>query len=442
MTTTKETSMTTRTTKKTGRPATGWTKWRTGSAGERWYAIVTLSDGTRSPWTPLPKSILEGDEAGAKAAAKLLSDDARNGGVVSAGVKETVEKYAKRWHDWRDERDLSCVDDDRTRMKIHVLPIIGTLDVRAVTKRDLERLVEHLDKRIASKDLGWKVAGMAWSNVSRMFADACSAKRLDLRVREDNPAENVQRPETGVKKQKQYLWPSEFLALVSCPVVPLRWRRLFALAVYTYARAGELAALRWEDVSFDNMTIHIHRNVDRVRKKRKGQELTPKNGESRRIPIEPALLPLLQTMHAEAKGKGLVVPAMPSAGMLSKKLKHYLLKAGVERAELFVQKHALLKGITFHDLKSTGVTWAIARGDNPMRVKQRAAHKQFTTTEGYIREAENLGQSFGVPFPPLPELVRTFAATFAESETPAAILAKSAGFVVGATGFEPVTSSV
>jgi hypothetical protein len=73
-----------------------------------------------------------------------------------------------------------------------------------------------------------------------MFADACSAKRLDLRVREDSPAERVVAPDRGLKKSKQYFWPSEFLALVTCPLVPLRWRRLFALAVYTYARAGEI----------------------------------------------------------------------------------------------------------------------------------------------------------------------------------------------------------
>ena len=43
------------------------------------------------------------------------------------------------------------------------------------------------------------------------------------------------------------------------------------------------------------------------------------------------------------------------------------------------------------------------RGDDPLRIKQRAGHRSFSTTEGYIREAENLREGFGEVFPPLPE---------------------------------------
>jgi hypothetical protein len=42
-------------------------------------------------------------------------------------------------------------------------------------------------------------------------------------------------------------------------------------------------------------------------------------------------------------------------------------------------------------------------GDDPLKIKQRAGHSTFSTTEGYIREAENLNEGFGVVFPPLPD---------------------------------------
>jgi integrase len=187
--------------------------------------------------------------------------------LLMAPPFETVTKFADRWHAWRETRGLQCVKDDRARMTNHVLKWIGELDVRTTTRRDLEKLVESLDERILKGEIGWKVAAMAWNNVSRMFKDGCSAKKLDLRVRDDNPAVSVQGPERGMKKGKQYLWPSEFLALITCPKVPLRWRRLFALAVYGYMRAGEIAILGWDDVSTDTMTIHVHQSGDRVRKK-------------------------------------------------------------------------------------------------------------------------------------------------------------------------------
>jgi len=154
-------------------------------------------------------------------------------------------------------------------------------------------------------------------------------------------------------------------------------------------------------VSFETYTIHIHTSVDRVR--RRGLVKSTKTGVSRRIPIEPELVPLLRAMHKEAGGKDRVVAAMPSPGMLSRKLKHYLAKAGVTRSELFATD-ATRKAITFHDLRATGITWMTARGDDPLRIKQRAGHATLSTTEGYIRQAENLGASFGAVFPALPEM--------------------------------------
>jgi hypothetical protein len=76
--------------------------------------------------------------------------------------------------------------------------------------------------------------------------------------------------------------------------------------------------------------------------------------------------------------------------------------ADVKRTELFASD-AARKAMTFYDLRATGITWMAVRGDDPLRIKQRAGHRIFSTTEGYIREAENLREgNFGEPFPPLP----------------------------------------
>ena len=76
----------------------------------------------------------------------------------------------------------------------------------------------------------------------------------------------------------------------------------------------------------------------------------------------------------------------------------------MKRTELFTSD-AQRKHITFHDLRATGITWAAVRGDDPLRIKQRAGHAGFATTEIYIREAENLREGFGKVFPALPPVL-------------------------------------
>ena len=93
---------------------------------------------------------------------------------------------------------------------------------------------------------------------------------------------------------------------------------------------------------------------------------------------------------------------MPSQCLHFSSLKRYLELVGAKRADLHTTD-ATRKAITFHDLRATGITWAAARGDEPLRIMQRAGHASFDTTRIYLREAENLAAGFGTVFPALPE---------------------------------------
>jgi integrase len=90
--------------------------------------------------------------------------------------------------------------------------------------------------------------------------------------------------------------------------------------------------------------------------------------------------------------------ACPPHNERALRLRAHLKIAKVDRDALHTD-NLRQKQLTLHDLRGTGITWAAARGDNPLRIKQRAGHSGFVTTEGYIREAENLTEGFGEPFP-------------------------------------------
>ena len=163
-------------------------------------------------------------------------------------------------------------------------------------------------------------------------------------------------------------------------------------------RGREVNALRWEDVDLDRGIVLIHRSFNRET----GEVKSTKSDTARRIPIEPELRPLLRAMHEESGGQGPVVAVAGTNRKLSRQVRRCLALAGVEREELFAMGDATRKAMTFHDLRATGITWCAVRGDDALKIKQRAGHASFSTTEGYIREAENLREGFGMVFPPLP----------------------------------------
>lgn len=93
--------------------------------------------------------------------------------------------------------------------------------------------------------------------------------------------------------------------------------------------------LEWSDVDLDDRKIRITKAWDY-----KNDRVKPtKTHESREIPIEPNLLPLLERMRERAEGKGLVVPALASSddNKLAITMRRHFERAGCTRARLTVE---------------------------------------------------------------------------------------------------------
>lgn len=382
------------------RKATGTVQW----SGDHWRARVTLADGSR-PWLDLPSSIGADEREKARAKAAELAAYVREHGYQRAdggelvGDNETVREYAARWIAARVAAGVRTASEDGARLEAHVFSIIGDRPMKRVDARELRAVVTALDTKVNEGVFAWRTARRVWAVCSKMFADAVRSKREELRVREDNPALSVAPPDRGVKRAKSYLYPSEFMALVSSERVPLRFRRIYALAVYTYCRAGELEALRWCDVDLEHSKLLVHTAAGR-----KGERRETKGKNHREPPIEERLLPLLRAMRAEADSDEAPVIRLPKREDGGRLLRKHLQRAGVTRAALFVARDDRTRcALTFHDLRATGITWAAIRGDRPFAIQRRAGHSDLRTTEVYIRDAESAGGAFGEVFPALPD---------------------------------------
>jgi integrase len=406
------------------RQATGTIDWRVGKDGVPcWHARVSLADGSR-PWVAMP-GIPRGAEAAARVMARKVSRRMRQTGAVPAWTGETVNEYFDRWIDVRERKGMRSARNDRGRYDKWISPRIGTRRITAIGKDDLKGVVLHLDEAVQAKRLAWKSAINVWGVCTKLFNDACRSKLPDLCVRDDNPALLVRGPDRGIDRAAPYLFPSEFLALASCQGVPLHWRQIYTLAVYLYIRGGELAALDWADVHLDLGYVHVHRALDTDT----GRIKSTKTNRTRKVRIEPTLLPLLREMHREADGEGSVVE-MPPFCEWAKSLRHYLKLAGCVRADLFANDETR-RHIDFHDLRHTGITWRAIRGDDPKKIQRGAGHTEAAMTDKYINEAEIFGEGFGEVFPTLP------LALVGESSGNRPWMPQVRGTLVSPGGFEP-----
>lgn len=365
-------------------------------------------NGGRRQWVRLPPSIRLDQRAKAEARAHDLAELARKGKLPAPPKKappaapptdsdRTLRAWGKRWFAERLAIGRKGVRSDESKWNTWVVPRLGGLDVASVTRADLEAWVEWIDAQVRAGALAWKTAQNAWGLLTSAMAAASAGKVKALRVRDDNPARDVEPPERGVAKAKVYLYPSEFLALAACDAVPLAVRRAYAVTVYLDPRAGEAEALHWEDVDLEHGTAHVHRALDPD----DGEVRETKGRAARRFAVEPELLPLLRAMRAERPLDELVFNPWPLFKFRAGYLRKHLQLAGVKRAELYANDRTR-KHVTFHDLRATGITWRAIRGDEPMRIMHAAGHKDLATTMVYVREAENVRQGFGAVFPPLP----------------------------------------
>lgn len=374
-----------------------------------WQPMVTFR-GKRVRLAPLPRGTSEAKardraaywaaEAARCEAAGLELDGTKPSPepVLSRADQDAADRWVETWLAERRRRGHTSVGTDEGRWRTHIRPVLGDKHVATWTAVDLRRLVATLDEKVQTGEIKRpKTAQNVWITARAMCGDAFNSKTEALRVRDDNPATGVRGPDGGARRRKQFLFPSEFLRLVSCAAVPLEFRRSVAVAIYSYVRVGEHVVLPFDDIDTEHLNIHIHRALDGETRREK----STKGERDRDVPIEPNLLPLLQALHRERGGVGLVSKLPTKSKALAKQLRDYLKLAGVQRSELF-EDRATTKRITWHDLRATGITWMAVAGVDPLKIMQRAGHENFSTTEVYIRLAESRREGFGTPFPPLP----------------------------------------
>ena len=147
------------------------------------------------------------------------------------------------------------------------------------------------------------------------------------------------------------------------------------VCLYTGLRLGEICALKWEDIDFDNGLLYVNRTVQRI--KMEGRltktillESEPKSATSKReIPVPDKLLEIFKSIHEENLDQTYVIrgshPAEPRT-----MYNHYhalLQSAGIEKRK-------------FHSLRHTFATNCVNAGADVKSISEILGHADVSIT--------------------------------------------------------------
>lgn len=247
-----------------------------------------------------------------------------------------------------------------------VTPHLGQLELSEITAQDVHEVIYS---RIAG--VSPNTQRTVLKMIHRIFTMA-----IDQGLIAKNPARPIK---VKVPQPKQsVLNATEAQRLLDeARALHHRFYPVWAVALMTGMRSGELYALRWSDIDLENRRISVTRSWDS--KVGYGPTKTQRN---RVVPISASLKQLLCELRLSAgrsssvPGEDFVLPHLQewTDGAQAAVLRDFCKAIGIT-------------SVKFHDLRATFITQLLLRGVPLAQVMAIVGHSQLKTTNVYLRVA-------------------------------------------------------
>ncbi len=268
----------------------------------------------------------------------------------------------------------------------HIRDGLDGMTLERLTATDIQKFLNTLAPEKSSSTL-------RYVNIllKQVLKHAVKQKILDSNPMEDG----VKCPKSGKPQQKNKALPRHICRdILNAVEHSPTYKPLIMVLLYTGIRVGELMALRWSNIDWENMLLHIE-NAATVQYEfdDEGNTISSKvvvsdtktAASQRVIPLEPELLDVLDTWRenskklqakAQAQGNADYIFPNKSGGLRS----YQGFKAQFKR---FLEENGLGdSGITFHKFRHTFATLLMEQDTNPRVVQELLGHRDIETTLG------------------------------------------------------------
>jgi integrase len=349
------------------------------------------------------------------------------GGKVADG-KTTLAEYAAYFLDEyasarEDHYTSSTLAYYRLGFK-DVLPQIGHLRLRELLPTHVQQAISAIKKDGRS----YYIQRRAFATLQASLNIAIGLKMLD---KGSNPCVEEVKPPAPRKKKSlagvacfNVEQAQAFLAFIEQPfsvtyscgrkpkdgrprkvhtrtyTMPFQMRLFFNMALFGGMRCGELIALKWKAVDFDEGLVAIEESTEALRPGGGQRDKDPKtDGSVRDVDMPPVVMEMLKRHKKEQAeyrvsvgqywqgGNNRYVFTQADGRQMSLTTPTHSFKKAVDRYNSAVQDGKLLADISLHGLRHTSATLAIAANMDIVSVSARLGHTQVSTTTNIYAHA-------------------------------------------------------
>ncbi len=240
---------------------------------------------------------------------------------------------------------------------------------KVVNKLTIEE-ISGFRKYVSNLNISVSRKNLIFSTTRRLFIFAEENEYLDLVI-----SEKLIKCLKSIRKDKEIssklcFWTNEQfdLFIKTFDKKDQKWKYYFLLTYWGALRMGEINALTWEDIDFDNHSVFINKSVDRD-----GFISSPKTKSSKASVDLPTFL-----IKDLKKWKQSVNPEKESDFIFFNN--HIVARTSIRRMMLKHEKLALVNPIKFHGLRHSMASRMINQGCNPLLVSKHLRHASTQQT--------------------------------------------------------------
>lgn len=298
----------------------------------------------------------------------------------------TFKASAIEWLDsQKSQLKQSSVVKYTNLLSAYLYPRFGEVHVTSITREDVGSFISELLKcgGVKKKGLSPKTVSSILSVLKSVMLFAEQTWNCKVTNVEGITAKQSQKPMRVLSRieQKQL---SEYL------VKNLSSSNLgIMVCLYTGIRVGEVCALKWKDISFDEQNIYIHKTMQRIQRQDDGTEKTeiiitePKSACSiRKIPLPDELFKLLEENRKS-----------DDTFLLTGHQKNYIEPRTMQNRFKTVVKNCNIEEANFHALRHTFATRCVELGFDIKSLSEILGHASVNITlNRYVHPSMELKQ--------------------------------------------------